>query len=208
MSSIDFDGAIESRRALELNAHHIPQNEYEKLDKAFEVDAEYSFLSAFYSRGVILFLFNKDDDNEQVLNFQKDFPVLFTIAKCAMAQGVYFLDLDEEGSDVPNLKIFEWSHDEPLTPYGDLPEGYNFDKTLKEIYDVEVQEDEEIEKEVEEKEIEVDNREEKLRRIRAILTRREEEEPQLPDRDDVMDWVAKMTEYIEREKRRQNDRFA
>lgn len=202
MSDI-FEGQIQNRKTLEINAQHIPQWEYQNLDKAFEVNAPYSFLASFYGRGVLLFLFNKDEDNAEYINFKRDFSVLFSLAKKAMDNDVYFLDLDEEGTKIFNLKQYDWTDDEPLTPYGDLPE-----KTQEELPEIEDEEDDDSYVDANRIVRILQERKAELDKEIAEAEEKETTPPSVTENNNAMDWIRQMAEYIAEEKRRQNERFS
>lgn len=121
---IDFYN-IEHKTSVEICARHIPEHEYQNLDKLMDAEEmEYGVLSSFYSRGVVLMIMEYDSDSRETQKLITDFPMLAKIVEQAYINDIYYMDLDERGNKLDDIVLFKWQE-------GEDGEEFNSDVHLK-----------------------------------------------------------------------------
>lgn len=92
-------------RAIYLNAKHLPQHEYDRLDMFLDYPNKYGVQAAVYSSGVVIYI--EDYVREFVL--EAGFPVLSEILLMAEEDDIIFVDFYEKRpTEIDSLKLYDW----------------------------------------------------------------------------------------------------
>ena len=102
--------SIIKRRIIEISQFHLPQNEYENLDKAMDVDEnDYAFVAAIYNVGVIVYVAKTHVlSSEKVDNTKRDFPVLYSLLLTCAEKDIMYIDFFIDAATLEEFKIYTW----------------------------------------------------------------------------------------------------
>ena len=105
-------------RHIELNANHLPEEEYQKLDDAMSYNDgnyKYTFFTAIYEEGVFVVIPQTNDETElQKRNTREQFPVLYELLDKFNDEGIFMADFVINGENIRGLKKFEWGESEEI----------------------------------------------------------------------------------------------
>lgn len=103
---------------MEVNAHYLPEEEYQKLDTIMNITNDqnkYSAIAAIYETGVIIYT-TLDTMPDEDSKTERVFPNLFKLIKIARREDCNYIDLYEGGSTLDDdtvrrndLMMHQWS---------------------------------------------------------------------------------------------------
>lgn len=100
-----FTEDVVSIKAIYLNVHNLPKNEYDKLDDFMKFPNEFGIHTAIYANGVIVYI----EEIEYELIKVKGFPILANILSMAYDEGIRYVDFyDDCNRNSEDLKIYDW----------------------------------------------------------------------------------------------------
>ena len=95
---------MEIHKLLVLSTGHLPHNEFKKLGDANSFDVGFSTMSHEY--GTIVNL--HDAENECVTKRTVEFPKLTKIIEYAEANGIKYINFDQDGNIEKEFEKFDW----------------------------------------------------------------------------------------------------